>query len=109
MKTPRASHLATAIVALAIGFVVGLVVAGGGDSGPPTATVPLGTAEKPQYVGEVGVLPPPTKVYRGSHLVNTRGLINVPGTYPLSDVVSFNVPIRNDGSRALVIKKLVPG
>jgi hypothetical protein len=97
---------------------VALSVASGGRAdrrvrGPHsnTANTAAGSAEAPKvYAGEVGVLPAPSRATkRRPRLVVPLDALSVPGRFPLSSIVSFNVPIRNDGTRPLRIQRLDPG
>ena len=61
------------------------------------------------YVGEIGVLPTPSAAGPGPTLVLPGGPLHVTGRFTLGSLVKFNVPIRNDGTRALDIRKIDPG
>ena len=74
--------------------------------GPPKAKTPK---SKTIYAGELGVPPTPGPAHPGPNLVLPGNALKVPGTFPLNSLVKFNVAIRNDGTRPLVIKKIDPG
>ena len=89
-------------IAAAAAFAAGC---GGGDNNK-RATPPPG---RTIYAGEVGVLAPPSRTVAGPRLVLPADAVRVSGHFPLDSIVKFNVPIRNDGRRTLVIRKLDPG
>ena len=64
---------------------------------------------KVAYVGEIGVLPAPSAARTGPTLVLPSGPLHLTGRYALGSLVKFNVPIRNDGTRALDIRTIDPG
>lgn len=96
---------------LGVVCVAAALVAGCGAAHSKTAkTTPVSAQSQRVYVGEVGVLPAPTRATNGRpRLVVPLDALTVPGRFPLSSVVSFNVPIRNDGTRPLRIERLDPG
>ena len=86
---------------LALGEVVAALAGCGGHAQPASG--------QKVYAGELGVLKAPLRGYRAPHLTLPDGAVTVLGRFPLNSIVSFNVPIRNDGSRTLVIRKVDPG
>ena len=91
-------------LALVIG-VPALAVGGCGGAKHPPKPPP----SKVVYVGEIGVLPTPRTALPGPTLVLPRGPLHVTGSFVLGSLVKFNVPVRNDGTRALDIRKIDPG
>ena len=90
-----------------LGGIVTVALAGCGGSQPQTATT---SANGPTvYAGEVGVLSAPTRAVRGRPKLVLPRALTVPGRFPLNSIVKFNVPVRNDGTRVLRIRKLDPG
>lgn len=91
-------------LALLIGVSAFAVGGCGGAKHPPKPP-----SSKVVYVGEIGVLPTPQAARPGPALVLPRGPLQVPGTFALGSLVKFNVPLRNDGTRTLDIRKIDPG
>lgn len=61
--------------------------------------------------GRVGQLPPP-RLRHGPSLTlpkPPKGLLLLPGSYPLGSQVRFQIPIRNDGDQPLRIDRLEAG
>jgi hypothetical protein len=59
--------------------------------------------------GVVGKLPPaPGRAPRGT-LNFPRGVVRVPGAFPLGSTVHFRVPVRNDGVKTLWLKRAESG
>ena len=87
-------------------LIAALVVGGcgGGDKHPPKPP-----SSKVVYVGEIGVLPTPSAARPGPTLVLPQGPLHLAGRFALGSLVKFNVPVRNDGTRALDIRKIDPG
>ena len=91
-------------LALLIGVSAFAVGGCGGAKHPPKPP-----ASKVVYVGEIGVLPTPSAARPGPTLVLPPGPAHLTGSFALGSLVKFNVPIRNDGTRALAIRKIDPG
>lgn len=90
-----------------LGGIVTVAFAGcGGSHHSPAAASANGPTV---YAGEVGVLSAPTRVARGRPKLVLPPALTVPGRFPLNSIVKFNVPVRNDGTRVLRIRKLDPG
>ncbi len=89
------------LVALMLGAAIG--GCGGNEdkkASPPGRTI---------YAGEVGVLPAPSTTSAGPRLVLPPKSVTVRGDFPLDPIVKFNAPVRNDGRKPLLIRKLDPG
>ena len=104
--TFRPSACGTEPATLALLLVASLFVVGGcgGGNHPPKPP-----PSKVVYVGEVGVLPTPQAARPGPTVVLPPGPLHLVGNYALGSLVKFNVPVRNDGTRALDIRKIDPG
>lgn len=100
----RRASLPVACVAAA------LIVGCGGSHTNTATTTRQSTAAQKLYAGEVGVLPAPTRATKARpRLVVPVDALSVPGRFPLDSIVSFNLPIRNEGTRPLRIERLDPG
>jgi hypothetical protein len=78
---------------------------------PPRILVPTTTPRPTVQAGTLGQLPPP-QPHHGPSLTlpkPPKGLLLLPGSYPLGSQVRFEIPIRNDGDRPVRIDRLEAG
>ncbi len=72
-----------------------------------------GSTSAPRRSGHVpltlGSLPPRAQTAPGPRLVLPSNTLAVADSHSLSDLVTFNVPLRNDGAAVLRIDRLYPG
>lgn len=99
----------------AAGLLLIMAVAAGCTSGKPTPPPPPATATTTPHptiqAGTLGQLPPPAR-QSGPRLTlphPSKGLLQVPGSYPFGSQVRFQVPIRNDGDQSIRIDRLDAG
>ena len=77
---------------------------------PGQGQVSAGQPGRPAIeVGWVATLPPPPPTLVPSvKLSAPSGVVDVPGRHRLGSVVTFELPIRNDGSETLAFDKIEP-
>ena len=88
-----------------VGVSAGLVIAAGCGG---TATTAATGGARTIDAGKVGTLPAVPPASRGP-LTVPRGVLRVPGVFPLGSVVVFSVPVRNDSRRALAVDRVDSG
>lgn len=91
-----------AIVALAVPTLTIVAACGG-------ATHSASRSPDKLSAGEIGRLPPATTSTPAPQLTLPTPALTVPGRYPLHALVTFRVPVRNDGGRPLRITRIDPG
>ena len=95
----------TTLASLAsVSFLAGL-----GCSSKPTASVDTKLSARAIDVGIIGKLPPKPARRRLLVLTFPRGVVRVPGRFPLGSTVHFRVPVRNDGAKTLWLKRAESG
>ena len=97
-----------ALGALALGVVLLSPLRNGGHRRQDQASG--GQPGRPAIgLGRVATLPSaPSTLASSAKLTAPEGIIEVPGRHRLGSVITFQVPIRNDGSETLVIDKVDP-
>lgn len=78
---------------------------------PPRTLVPTTIPPPTVQAGTLGQLPAP-QLHHGPSLTlpkPPKGLLLLPGSYPLGSQVRFQIPIRNDGDQPVRIDRLEAG
>ena len=77
----------------------------------PRTAAPTTTPRPTVQAGTLGQLPPPQPRHGLSLTLPKppKGLLLLPGSYPLGSQVRFQIPIRNDGDQPVRIDRLEAG
>lgn len=86
-----------------------LVLLSAGCAGGTSADRDSASAARVIDAGIVGTLPPRSRDTRPVALTLPRGVVRVRGSFPLGSIVRFRVPMRNDGAKALSLKRAESG